>query len=124
LIVDSCFLIDLLRAHPGAGEIARQEKHLRTTAISSAEFLFGARKSGNRNVHALSEKLIGFFPVVPFDAESAVVYADIASALSQKGRRISSLDKLIAAIALHHNEPLVTRDRHFSEIEGLEIISY
>jgi tRNA(fMet)-specific endonuclease VapC len=124
LIVDTCFLIDLLRAHPDAENIARQEKHLRTTAISSAEFLLGARKSGNRNVRTLSEKLIGFFPVLPFDAESAVVYADVASALSQKGRRISSLDELIAAIALQHNEPLVTRDRHFFEIEGLEIIAY
>jgi tRNA(fMet)-specific endonuclease VapC len=124
LIVDTCFLIDLLRAHPGAEEIARQEKHLRTTAVSSAEFLLGARKSGNRNVFALSEKLIGFFPVLPFDDGSAMVYAEIASALSDKGRRISTLDELIAAIALQHNEPLVTRDRHFSEIDGLEIVSY
>lgn len=124
MIVDTCFLIDLLRAHAGAGEMARQEKHLRTTAISSAEFLLGAKKSGNRNVYVLSEKLIGFFPVLPFDTGSAVVYADIAYALSQKGRRISSMDELIAAIALQHDEPLVTRDRHFSEIEGLEIIPY
>ena len=124
MIVDTCFLIDLLQEHPGAEKITRQEKHLRTTAISSAEFLLGSRMSGNRSVHALSEKLIGFFPVLPFDAGSAVVYADIASALAQKGRRISTMDELIAAIALQHHEPLVTRDRHFSEIDGLEIISY
>ncbi|OPX62889.1 MULTISPECIES: type II toxin-antitoxin system VapC family toxin [unclassified Methanoregula] len=122
--MDTCFLIDLLRAHPGALKIARQEKHLRTTAISSAEFLLGAKKSGNRNLQSLSEKLIGYFPVLPFDDESAVVYADIACALSRKGRRISSMDELIAAIALQHTEPLVTRDRHFADIEGLETISY
>jgi len=43
---------------------------------------------------------------------------------SKTGRRISTRDELIAAIALRHDETLVTRDLHFSEIDELEIISY
>jgi predicted nucleic acid-binding protein len=75
-------------------------------------------------VYDVSEKFLHFFPIVPFDAESAVIYADIASTLSGSGRRISTFDELIAAIALRHDEPLVTRDRHFAAVEGLELISY
>lgn len=123
-IVDTCFLVDLMKGDPEAEEMARSKKNLKTTSISSAEFLFGARNSGRKKVWNLSEKFIRFFPVLPFDAESAVIYAEIASSLSREGRRISTMDELIAAVALRNDEPLVTRDRHFAEIDGLEIIPY
>jgi predicted nucleic acid-binding protein len=122
--VDTCFLVDLMNGDAGAAEVAASKDPLKTTAISSAEFLFGARMSGRKNAYEVSQKFLSFFPVLPFDAKSASIYADIASSLSGSGRRISTLDELIAAIAISNREPLVTRDRHFSEIEGLEIISY
>ena len=123
-IVDTCFLIDLMKGDPDAKAVAKQDRALRTTAISSAEFLFGAKRSQKKKIIEVSEKFLGFFPIVPFDAESAVIYAGIASTLSGTGRHISSFDELIAAIALRHNETLVTRDRHFSGIEGLDVVSY
>ena len=113
-----------MKGDPGAGKIVTDYKPLKTTAISCAEFLYGAKKSGKKNVYDVSEKFLNFFPVVPFDAESAVIYAGIASSLSGSGRHISTFDELIAAIALRSNEPLVTRDRHFSAIDGIELISY
>lgn len=123
-IVDTCFLIDLMSGDPGAEKITLRYNPLRTTSISSAEFLYGAKRTGKKKMYDLSEKFLGFFPVLPFDTESAVIYADIAHSMSGRGRHISSFDELIAAIALRHDEPLVTRDRHFSMIEGLEIIPY
>jgi len=66
-------------------------------------------------------KFLAFFPVVPFDAESAVIYADISCTLSGNGRHISAFNELIAAIALRHDEPLIRCDRHYHEIEGLEL---
>jgi len=123
-IVDTCFLIDLMKGDPDAETVTQLHDPLKTTSISSAEFLYGAKKSGKKKVYDVSEKFLHFFPVLPFDAESAVIYADIASALSGSGRHISTFDELIAAIALRHDEPLVTRDRHFSIIEGLDIVSY
>nr|WP_320162758.1 type II toxin-antitoxin system VapC family toxin [uncultured Methanoregula sp.] len=122
--MDTCFLIDLMKGDPDAEEVTKIHKSLKTTSVSSAEFLYGAKKSGKKNVYDVSEKFLRFFPVVPFDAESAVIYAEVASSLSGSGRHISTFDELIAAIALHHDEPLVTRDRHFSAIDGLELISY
>lgn len=107
-----------------AEKITKIHNPLRTTSISSAEFLYGAKKSGKKKVCDVSERFLRFFPVLPFDAESALIYADIAHALSGRGRHISTFDELIAAIALRHDEPLVTRDRHFSAIDGLEIIPY
>ncbi|MDO9325755.1 MAG: type II toxin-antitoxin system VapC family toxin [Methanoregula sp.] len=87
-------------------------------------FCTGQKRAVKRKSVTFLEKFLRFFPVLSFDAESAVIYADIASALSGSGRHISSFDELIAAIAIRHDEPLVTRDRHFSAIERLEIIPY
>ena len=123
-IVDTCFLIDLMKGDSGAEQIAWNNKQLKTTAISSAEFLYGAKRSDKKNVYEISEKFIRFFPVLPFDAESAVVYALIAHSLSRTDRHISTFDERIAAIALRNNEPLVTRDQHFAVIEGLNLIAY
>ena len=108
----------------GAAQAVSEHNPLKTTAISSAEFLYGAKKSSRKKAYELSVKFLNFFPVLVFDAESARVYADIAHSLSGTGRHISTFDELIAAIALRHREPLVTRDRHFAEVEGLELISY
>lgn len=113
-----------MKGDPSAKEVTKVHKPLKTTSVSSAEFLYGARKSGKKKVYEISEKFLNYFPVLPFDAESAVIYADIASTLSGNGRHISTFDELIAAIALRHDEPLVTRYRHFSKIDGLELISY
>lgn len=121
---DTCFLIDLMHGDAGAMEIAGRIPDLKTTAISSAEFLYGARRSKKKNLYEVAVKYLNFFPVVPFDAAAAARYADIAGSFSKKGRHISTLDELIAAIVLCHGEPLITRDRHFSAIEGLECIPY
>jgi tRNA(fMet)-specific endonuclease VapC len=123
-IVDTCYLVDLMKGDPDAGEITKHHVPLKTTSISSAEFLYGAKKSGKKKACEVSEKFLRFFPVLPFDTESAVIYAEIAHALSGSGRHISTFDELIAAIAIRHDEPLVTRDRHFSAIDRLEIIPY
>ena len=123
-IVDTSYLIDLMKGDAGAEEITRLHNPLRTTAISSAEFLYGVKKSGKKKEYDLAEKFLGFFPILSFDAESAVIYARIAYTLSGTGRRISSFDELIASIAIRHDEPLVTRDRHFYAVDGLDIISY
>jgi predicted nucleic acid-binding protein len=113
-----------MKGDKDAEEVTKLYKPLKTTSINSAEFLYGAKRSGKKKVYDVSEKFLHFFPVLSFDAESAVIYADIASTLSGSGRHISTFDELIAAIALRHDEPLVTRDRHFSAVDGLELISY
>jgi predicted nucleic acid-binding protein len=87
-----------MKGDPTAEEMVRIHNPLKTTAISSADFLFGARNSGKKKMYDISEKFIRFFPVLPFDADSAVIYANLASALSGTGRRISTLDELIAAM--------------------------
>jgi predicted nucleic acid-binding protein len=123
-IVDTCFLIDLIREDPGAIRYAKHDAVLRTTAISAAEFLYGARISMKPDLADAARTFLSYFPILSFDSESAALYADIAAGLRRSGRRISSSDELIAAIALRHDEAIVSRDTLLSSIPGLSVISY
>jgi tRNA(fMet)-specific endonuclease VapC len=123
-VVDTCFLIDLMRNDSGALTLAENEMDLRTTSISAAEFLFGAKRSRRQDLVTVSRMFLSYFPILPFDVESAQIYADIAEALQNGGSRISSFDELIAAIAIRHGETLISRDSHFSSIPGLLVGSY
>lgn len=123
-MVDTCFLIDLIREDPGAIRFTEGSPLLSTTSISAAEFLYGARLSTKPGVMEAARGFLDHFPVLPFDGEAAVLYAEIAAELGHRGGRISSFDELIAAIVLRHDETLVSRDTHFAAIHGLEVIPY
>ena len=58
------------------------------------------------------------------DSATAQSYAQASLGLSRKGRPIPENDIWIAAVALECEMPLATRDEHFSEVEGLQIIRW
>ncbi len=123
-IVDTCFLIDLIREDPGAIRFAENEPLLRTTSVSAAEFLYGARISTRPGLFDAARTFLAHFPILPFDTESAMIYADIAAELRQSRNRVSSFDELIAAIALRQNDAIVSRDTHFTAVPGLTVLPY
>jgi tRNA(fMet)-specific endonuclease VapC len=55
------------------------------------------------------------------DLGTARCYGQIKHALRLKGRPIPENDLWIAAIAMQHGLTVVSRDRHFAEIEGLSL---
>ncbi len=57
--------------------------------------------------------------VVPVTALTADGYALIYAGLRRKGQPIPTNDLWIAASALEHGAALLTRDAHFSQIDGL-----
>lgn len=123
-IADTCFLIDLIREDPGALRIAEEDPDLRTTAVSAAEFLYGARIGSRPGLFDAAIAFLHHFPILPFDADSAIIYARIAAELRKSGNRISSFDELIAAIAIRHDDVLLSRDTHFTSLAGLNVLPY
>ena len=70
-IVDTCFLIDLIREDPGAMQFAEDEPVLRTTSISAAEFLFGAKINTRPGILDAARMFLTHFPILPFDTKSS-----------------------------------------------------
>lgn len=109
-------------------DLARQAVHYSEpalTLISIGELIFGALKSARpaANREDLDRRLRGFHILMP-DRETAEVYGQIRFALRRKGRPIPENDVWIAALALQHGLPILTRDAHFREVEGLKVLGW
>jgi predicted nucleic acid-binding protein len=59
---------------------------------------------------------------LPIDAEVARQFARIVAALRASRRRVPILDALVAATAAVEQIPLVTQDRDYDAIPGVEVI--
>lgn len=59
---------------------------------------------------------------LPIDAEVARQFARIASALRANRRRVPILDAFLAATAVVEQIPVVTQDRDYGAIPGVEVI--
>ncbi len=116
MILDTSILIEVL-----GNNTAVQEKleiigeQIATTTITEYELLKAPKSN-----EALGS--LDIMNVYAFDSVSAGRSAKIFKELKKKGRMINELDILIAAIAIAHDELLVTRDKDFEEVEGLKLL--
>jgi len=70
------------------------------------------------------DKFVVGAAVLLCDDQTARQYAKISLQLRKKGRPIPQNDMWIAALAMQHGLTLVTRDAHFSHIDGLLLKSW
>jgi len=124
-LVDTNAWIHYLK-HPGSAVEARLRRtpadEIAVCSVVWAELLHGARKyeKGDERV-ARIERTLSPFRSLPFDDPAARRYAEIRDTLETRGQVIGPNDLLIAAIALQHNLTLVTNNREFSRVPGLNI---
>jgi len=90
-------------------------------AVALGEWFFGAAKSGgpSENLARIERFAVGR-AIVSCDLDVAREYGQLRQRLREKGRPLPENDIWIAAAAKRHGMVLVTRDRHFREIEGLQ----
>ena len=91
-------------------------------AIVIGELFYGANKSGRpqENIQRIDE-FISDNVILHCDAKTARLYGKIKNNLRRKGHPIPENDIWIAAIAFQHNLTLISRDKHFKEIDGLTL---
>ncbi len=125
--LDSTFLIDLLRRVPSAVEhLDRLEssRELRfITPPAAAEVWVGAHVLGGRSLR-IAEELLGSLQWLEFDQESCRLAGRIGAELIARGEPLGAADLFIAATSLRHRQRLVTRDRGFARVPGLQVESY
>lgn len=121
IVLDTNVLSELMRAEPSPRVAAWVTTHparsLYTTAVTQAEVLYGVAllPEGTRRT-ALAQAVAGMFEedfldrVLPFDADAARAYAEVAAERRRLGRPISQFDAQIAAIARSRGAALATRN--------------
>lgn len=128
--LDTSFIIDFLRGNQDA-KLAFDELIANQETISIATpTLMELQTSLALNTRPtpedqLVDKIKGSAILLPLDHESAARAGDIEAALILAGETIPPLDIMIGAIALQHNESLLTRNaKHFKRIPGLDVRTY
>ena len=107
---------------PAVGDILRRESRAAIPVIVLGEFLYGI--AGSRFRSAYDEWLrmnLPRFELLPVGVETATHYARLRVGLRQSGQPIPANDAWIAALALEHDLPVLTRDRHFGSVAGLRL---
>lgn len=102
-----------------------KESTLNIPIIVLGEMLYGAYLVDFR-AKALrqTEEFLQVCAVLVLNEETAHHYGRIHARLHKAGKPIQQNDIWIAAVALAHNLPLAIRDKHFENVEGLNVLNW
>ncbi len=92
------------------------------SAVTEGELRYGvARLPAATSLKAIVEEFLTRVAIHPWDAGAAREYGRIRAALERTGDALGNLDTMIAAHALATASTLVTHDKAFSRVKGLDI---
>ena len=124
-VLDTNFLIDILRDKLNTESILDMIERPKTTTINVFELYFGAERSVKKKESISNvNSLIKSMEVLEFNVPAAVKTANIHAKLKNSGKTLEIEDILIAGIVMANDEELLTRDDHFSRIPGLRCRSW
>lgn len=131
--VDTTFLIDWQReaggAHDSEGSVgpvaeflaAHAEDRFYMSVTVLGEFSAGFSDLGAVHYRKTREAL----GLLANDEETALVYRQVFRELKRRGCLIGANDLWIAAAALRHGMPLISRNVHeFERVPGLDLLTY
>lgn len=128
LILETTFLIDLER-ELARGNNGPAQSYLEANPDAGLDITFtiaGETAAGNSQAERDTwERFLAPFNILPWTLEVSWHYGELYRYLSSQGMLIGSNDLWIAATAIAHSVPLVTRnDRHFARVPGLDVRAY
>lgn len=123
-MLDTNAISFLLKGHPAVAKriVAVPMQSLCISAITHGEILFGlAKRPGAKRLHRAVQELLRRVDVLPWTHTTAESYGVVRADLVRRGKTIAPLDLLIAAHAISIGAVLVTNDKSFGQLKGLEI---
>jgi tRNA(fMet)-specific endonuclease VapC len=119
-LLDTNIIVAFLGGDPQVQERLDAASELLLPLVVLGELYYGAAHSGRPQQNAAEvERFARSCVMLGIDVETAQLYGSIKAALRKKGRPIPENDLWVAACARQHDLVLVTRDRHFNQVEGL-----
>jgi len=117
VILDTNALSAFVDGEAAVGAILRRQARACIPVITLGEFRYGFAQSRRRRAYEqwlLSE--LQHFDILAVTEDTAISYAVLRVALKQKGTPIPANDVWIAALALEHRLPVLSRDNHFDAV--------
>lgn len=124
-LLDTNIIIGLFASDTKIVEQIQQATRTVVSATVIGELYYGAYNSTKveANVSKI-DQLSQDIEILICDKETSMHYGQIKRLLKQKGKPIPENDIWIAASTKQHGLTLVSRDKHFGEIDGLDWIEW
>jgi len=120
VILDTNALSAFADGEARVDDVLRRQARAAIPVIVLGEFRYGIALSRHRATYeAWLESELPHFEILTVTEETAVAYAALRIALKRSGRPIPAKDAWIAALALQHRLPVLSRDEHFDAVPGL-----
>jgi predicted nucleic acid-binding protein len=121
MILDTNALSAFVDGDAALGDVLRGQPRLAIPVIVLGEFRYGIALSRHRSSYeAWLEAHLSHFDILSVTDETAVAYAVLRVTLRRSGRPIPANDAWIAALALQHRLPVLSRDEHFDFVPDLD----
>ena len=125
MILDTNALSAAADREPAALEVVASAQRLAVPVIVLGEYRMGIAQSRHRtDYERWLRGWISAVAVLDIDEETTHHYAAIGLELKRSGKPIPANDLWIAALCRQHALPLVSRDRHFDFVKGLQRIDW
>lgn len=130
MIEDTSFIIDILNEDSAALDmlelIERERRPEKVAAITVLELYEGIQRTAKPDAEQQQVlSVLDSKPVVVADHQIMKRAGELSDQLITDGQQIDREDCIIAATALHEDEPVVTRNTaHFDRIPGLTVETY
>jgi len=125
VILDTNALSAFIDGEPAVAAALGGASHVALPVIVLGEFRYGISASRHRRQYERwFDEHLGDFDVLPVTEATTRVYAEVRSALKRSGRPIPANDAWIAALAIEHDQPILTRDDHFDVVAGIRRLNW
>ena len=125
MILDTNALSAAADLDPAALQVVAHAERLAVPVIVLGEYRLGISQSRRRAEYEdWLREWIEAVTVLDIEEETARHYATIGLELKKSGKPIPSNDLWIAALCRQNSLPLISRDRHFDVVRGIERIAW
>lgn len=130
VVLDTDFLIDVMRSEPAAVEALRELvdgfEPVAISAVTVMQLHHGVARSDRPDTERRRiARALAAATTYAFDHDVAARAGELDGHLAKRGERIGAADTMIAATALEHTEPVLSRNvKHFERVDGLGVRTY
>ncbi|MGA2812088.1 MAG: type II toxin-antitoxin system VapC family toxin [Candidatus Acidiferrum sp.] len=123
--MDTNALSAVAEGDPALGPLLRKAVQIAIPVIVLGEYRYGISHSRNRRQYEewLTEYLPNF-RILEVEERTTIPYGAVRSELKRAGTPIPSNDVWIAALCRQHVLPLLSRDRHFDLVPGIQRVNW
>lgn len=125
MILDTNAISALAEQNKALTEVVQAAPRITVTIISIGEYAFGISQSRHRaELVAWLDALLLKVDVLLLEQKTLPFYAEVRGQLKVAGTPIPANDCWIAALAQQHRLPVVSQDRHFDSVKGIQRIDW